>query len=158
MSSNVRRLVLGATFIILAVVGIWLVARLVASDRSISNLGDDEFEIGAEVVRDSVSDGPIFLRDLINGGRDIYVTHDGSAGNDGFVAFTAYGTTGCLLQYDQEVGHLFDDCEEISWPADGTGLLQYPIRRNNGNLYIDINFQERPRSTDSTTTTIQGDS
>jgi hypothetical protein len=158
VSSNVRRLVLGATFIVLAVVGIWLVARLVASDRSISNLGDDEFEIGAQIVRDSASDGPIFLRDLINGGRDIYVTHDGSAGNDGFVAFTAYGTTGCLLQYDQEVEDLFDDCEETRWPADGAGLLQYPVRYNNGTLYIDINFQERTRSLDSTTTTIQGDS
>jgi len=158
VSSNVRRLVLGAAFIIVAVVGIWLVARLVASDRSISNLGDDEFEIGAQVVRESVPDGPIFLRDLINGGRDIYVTHDGSAGDDGFLAFTAHGTTGCLLQYDQEIENLYDDCEDVRWPADGTGLLQYPVRYNNGTLYIDINFQERPSSLDSTTTTIQGDS
>ena len=161
MSVNTRRIVLGAMTAVAVVVGLWLIAAGPASDRSVSNLGTDRFDsLRPQNVARDAAEGPIYFRDPLNEGRDIYLTHDGGDIDAGFRAFSALNAdTGCLLQYDPDANDLFDVCDGSRKSVDFAGQLEYPITIRDDRLVIDLNFQERSTTTAVTTTApSEGDS
>lgn len=165
MSPNSRRLLLGAATVVLVLGGLWLIAAGPGSDRSVSNLGPERFDsLRPQNVARDAAEGPIYFRDPLNEGRDIYLTHDGGDIDSGFRAFSAVNTaTGCLLQYDPTAGDLFDVCDESRHGADFAGQLEYPVTVRDNRLVIDLNFQERATTTTSSpvttsTTAQEGDS
>lgn len=155
MSTNARRLLLGTVTVIAVMLGLWLIAVGPGSDREVSNLGPDRFEsLRPRNVARAAAEGPVFFPDPIREGRDIYITHDGGDLDDGFAAFSAVNeNTGCLLQYDRAAGDLFDVCDESRHSVDFAGQLEYPVSVRDDRLVIDLNFQDRPATTDTNATT-----
>ncbi|MGY9072156.1 MAG: hypothetical protein ACKVHU_04330 [Acidimicrobiales bacterium] len=143
MNPTVQRVALGASVIVLGLIGLFLLAWGPASDRSVSNLGPDEFRVNARTIREAAPEGPVFFADPISEGRDIYVTHSGATTTSGFTAFAARADSGCLVEYDRALGDLADTCTGVRYPSTGEGLLEYPVRYSNERLFVDLNFQER---------------
>ncbi|MFT5530591.1 MAG: hypothetical protein ACI91O_000604 [Candidatus Poriferisodalaceae bacterium] len=143
MSPTAQRVVFSAVVIVVAIGGLFALAWGPASDRDVSNLGPDEFRVNARTIRDAAPEGPVFFGDPIDEGRDIYVSHAGSTTTSGYVAYSARGTSGCLLQLDREIGDLVDTCDGTRYSSTGERLDAYPVRYLNDRLFIDLNFRER---------------
>ena len=72
--------------------------------------------------------GPILFQDLLNRSRDIYVQH---LGGDDWRAFEAHAPGAprrCFLEWRAATREFVDACDGRTFPADGTGLVQYPTR------------------------------
>jgi len=124
-------------------------------------LGDETFggqraeRLAAEIDRD----GPILYPDVAAGDRDIMLQHLGDDPERGWFAFAARpeGTSrDCTVRWDstEEVFRLLDPdgevrepCDGQEFPADGTGLPQYPVAVRDGRLDVDLNAAQRETST-----------
>ena len=99
-----------------------------------ANLGPEVFRIKAVTVSDNA---PLFQADPLGRGRDIWLTEiDGR-----FLAFAARGPSTCVVEWQPP--EFVDSCDGTAYPADGTGLLHYPVVVDDDDLAIDINFLER---------------
>lgn len=125
-------------------------------------LGDQTFQ-GGDVERlaaEIEERGPIFYGDVSDSGsgdaRDIILQHIGDDPEEGWFAFAAQPADkprDCTWQWqpDEELFRAACD-DDLTAPADGEGLRQYPIEIVDGDLDIDLNFERRV--TESTTTTV----
>ncbi len=129
-------------------------------------LGDQTFQGGnAERLADEIAEGgPILYGDVSDTGtadsRDIILQHIGDDPEEGWYAFLAYPPDqrrDCFWQWqpDEELFRATCD-EDLTAPADGEGLLQFPVVVDDGKLDIDLNH-ERRESTTTTTAPESGD-
>jgi hypothetical protein len=147
---NPRSLVLavgGVALGLLLVALLFIVAipSLTESGTVKVKLGTDTFGAGsAEDRAESIAaNGPVIYPDVSGGTRDIYLQHLGDDPNQGWYAFeTRRPGQGrdCPLNWNSDEVHFVDACDGTVVPADGTGLLSYPVVVNeDGNLVIDLN-------------------
>jgi hypothetical protein len=120
-------------------------------------LGDDRFSAGGVERRaDSIErDGPILFSDVAGGSRDIILQHIGAEPDEGWYAFSAQPagkSRDCFLRWQADVAQ-FEDCDGVLYPADGDdpALARYPVAIEDGELFVDINFEFREQG-DSTVT------
>lgn len=138
-------------------------------------LGDDNFYAGrvSRIAPEIIDRGPVLYSDVAGGDRDIYLNHLGSDPLTGWVAFDARPSESprsCTLLWvaNKEHFELFritkalgvgelppDRCAEEFWPADGAGLVTYPVTVANGAISIDLNGQDdSPPSQPGTTSSV----
>jgi hypothetical protein len=163
--ANPRTLALVAiSFVVMLLVGgaLFLVAlpSLNETGRVEVRLGDDTFDAGNKDLRaDSIlRDGPILFSDVASGQRDIYLQHTGDSPDVGWSAFDARRTgqgRECTLQWQPPSGPFRDPCDGSTVPADGAGLVQYPVSvTEEGNVVVDLNADRR-RAATSTSSSIE---
>lgn len=130
-------------------------------------LGADTFDAGNKDLRAAsiAADGPILFSDVASGQRDIYLQHTGDSPDRGWLAFDARKAgqgRDCTLRWQSGERVFTDPCDGTVVPADGTGLVQYPVTVTEaGNVVIDLNAERRraatttapPGGTDAPTTT-----
>jgi hypothetical protein len=147
---NPRSLVLaigGVALGLLLIVLLFIVAipSLTESGKVKVKLGTDTFDAGsAEARAESIAaHGPVIYPDVSGGTRDIYLQHIGDDPNQGWYAFeTRRPGQGrdCPLEWHSDQVQFVDVCDGTVIPANGTGLLSYPVVvTENGNLVIDLN-------------------
>ncbi len=103
------------------------------------DLGDDEFEAGAATLQaDEIAEnGPITYPDPANFDDPIWVQHLGEDPLRGWYAFDAVVDGECVVAWEPG-SEEFVDCAGTSYLADGTGLPQYVVRIDGGELRIDL--------------------
>jgi hypothetical protein len=132
--------------------------ELASSGSVKSHLGTATLAVGrAPTLAAQIDEqGPLLLPDLAGKDRPIFVQHLGADASKGWVAIQALipGEPGrCVIRW-APASHTFrDPCTGITYPADGTGLVRYPVtvlpsRR--------INIDLRIRFTSSATVTTGG--
>lgn len=119
---------------------LWLLTVLI-SNRTVTPKGPftaEEFEVGR--IDRLVERVPFPLQDPLGRGRHIFVQHLGDDADERWLAVSAYAPgqddESCALVWG---GEAFEDpCTGAAFPADGTGLDQYPARVDDGRLYVDL--------------------
>lgn len=98
--------------------------------------------------------GPILYSDVASGDRDVFLQHVGDDVDEGWLVFAARPVDAgrdCTLVWDPDAEVFEDPCSDRTFPADGDGLVQYPVEIDeDGVLVVDLNFDERPPETTST--------
>jgi hypothetical protein len=111
-------------------------------------IGDDVFKAGsAEARSESIAaDGPTLYSDVSGGTRDIFIQHIGEDPLTGWYAFDARRPgqgRDCPLDWDAAAEVFRDRCDGTTVPADGTGLIAYPVEvTEDGELIVDLNPDE----------------
>lgn len=157
---NPRSLALALGGVLIGIVV--LVVVFVVALPSLTEEGQIEVKLGAETFTvgqarpkaESIAiDGPFLFSDVANGQRDIYVQHLGDDPLTGWSAFDARlpGTgRDCSLRWEREPGQFVDPCTGQVVPADGAGLVRYPVEVTaDETVVVDFNADRRA----STTTT-----
>lgn len=107
-------------------------------------LGDDTFDAGqAERLAPSIDrDGPFLFSDVSSGQRDIFLQHTGTSATEGWLAFDARRPgqpRDCSLVWQRDTRDFRDPCDGTVVPADGTGLLSYPVTvTEEGGVIVDL--------------------
>ena len=131
--------------VVVAVGLLWLLTVLI-SNRTVTPRGpfeQDAFEVGR--VSRLARRVPFLLPDASpNRARDVYVQHLGDDEEEGWLVFSALapGQTDreCFLRWDERRESFRDPCEGTEFPADGTGLTQFPSDvSDDGTLTVDLN-------------------
>ena len=143
--SLASKLILGGIFaVVLAICVIGAVLAITAGDDGVEvRLGDDEFRaVDAETGADTIAEDrtPLVFPDPIAAGRPLYVHHLGPRPAVGWIAVEAIapGTDECLVEWDVDAQE-FVDCEQLRYPADGTGLTAYPAEvDDDGRVVVDL--------------------
>jgi hypothetical protein len=157
--------ILGGIFLV--VLGICVagaILAIAANDPDVDvNLGDDEFQIHRidDLARRIADDAPEAYGDPTGGNRPIIVQHLGDDVDTGWVVILAVapGSETCAVNWDAD-DDVFRDCEGETYPADGTGLEQFPWRVDDHTLFIDLGrgpSSEPSPTTTSTTILVTGD-
>jgi hypothetical protein len=140
--------------VLAVVVFVFAVPSLEESGDIENNLGDDVFsDIRAdeELARDIAERGPLLISDVAGGDRDVFVQHVGDDPEKGWLVFAARPADAgrdCTLAWDGEQEQFDDPCSDRTFPADGEGLKQYPVERDEDDfLVVDLNFEDRPEET-----------
>lgn len=138
---------LGAATVLGVAAMIWLFTQVggVGSGRDIElNLGDTVFFPGNvdRLSSDIATLGPLLFSDVSGGDRDLYLQHLGDDERQGWSAFAARqgdATRDCSVEWQADDAQFVDACDGTIYPADGTGLPQYPVTIDaDGNITIDI--------------------
>jgi hypothetical protein len=105
-------------------------------------LGDEEFEAGVATLQaDEIDEnGPITYPDPANFDEPIWVQHLGDDAERGWYAFDAVVDGECIVNWQAE-SEEFVDCNGVSYLADGTGLRQFTVRIDEGELFIDLSTE-----------------
>ena len=148
---------------IATVLGIVAMVFLVTRTADLAQSGDVQINIGDEVFAPGNIDRlsadieaqstPRLFSDPSGGDRDIWLQHIGDQPESGWYAFAvrpADAPRDCFVQWQVEDQEFTYNCDDRTFPADGTGLFQYPVSiAANGEITIDLNAADR----ESTTTT-----
>jgi hypothetical protein len=131
-----------------AVLLVIFVLRLSESPGAKVQLGDPVFEVGqvrrlAPPIR---RQGPLLFPDLLRRNRTVYVQHLGDEPTQGWLAFEAHrpdGPASCQLRWRPASTDFVDPCDGRTYPADGTGLVQFKTEVRNkkkagATLYVDL--------------------
>jgi hypothetical protein len=138
------------------------VPKLSESGQIEVKLGADRFDAGNNERRaESIAaDGPLLFSDVAGGQRDIILQHLGEDPNTGWYAFEARRPgqgRECFLRWNAARQEFDDECGGSAVPADGAGLVQFPIEiTSKGNVIIDLNAERRRAGTTSTSIPISG--
>ncbi|HEY1281993.1 MAG TPA: hypothetical protein VGF22_20090, partial [Acidimicrobiales bacterium] len=125
-----RALVVGISGVLAGAVLV-VVVLLAGNTRKEIKFGSDTFTAGsAASLARSV---PLIFPDPVNGDRPIFLQHLGPGVNHGWLAFDAQ-VDGCPLSWDAKAKEFVDTCTKDRYPADGTGLHQYPVSVRNGRV------------------------
>jgi hypothetical protein len=141
--------------VVLIVVFVIALPGLTEEGQIQMKLGVDTFTVGqARPKAESIAaDGPFLFSDVANGQRDIYIQHLGDDPLTGWSSFDARlpgAARDCSLRWEQDAGRFVDPCSGQVVPADGTGLVQYPVEVTaDETVVVDFNADRRA----STTTT-----
>jgi hypothetical protein len=141
-----------ALILVLFVVAI---PSLTESGKVEVKIGDDTFAAGSVESRSRAiaEDGPLLFSDVSGGQRDIYLQHIGDDPATGWYAFDARRpgqSRDCSLTWEPAAGEFVDPCDGTVVPADGTGLLAYPVVvTEDEKLVIDFNPDD-PATNDTT--------
>ena len=136
--------VLIASVIALAIAALmlWWVVRIASKNPEIANLGSEVFRFDAERLADEIDDrGPFLLQDPLNRGRELYVQHTGRSPKTGWRVISAYAGEAdldCLLQWSESDEEFVDPCTDETYPADGEGLVTYPVEVVDGRVEVDL--------------------
>jgi hypothetical protein len=163
-----RALAVAAAGVVLALALAFGVALLANRGSVDVQLGDETFQgYSAEEAAEQIEEGgPILYADAAGGDRDIVLQHLGGEDfTEGWLAFAARpggSPRSCTVQWfpgesgspDDGVFRLLDasgeqseDCSGEEFPADGTGLPQYPVSVRAGELDVDLNAADRATTT-----------
>ena len=123
-------------------------------------LGSDVFNAGkvSRIAPAIARAGPALYSDVAGGSRDLIVNHLGSDPEHGWIAFAARepgADRSCFVQWHADRALFVDTCSGHTYPPDGQGLEQYPVRVEDGNVIVDINrtaergAQREPSTTSS---------
>jgi hypothetical protein len=146
---------------IVGVVGIVVGTLLVVGVLLVNNLGTGSstttssrarFDVGpANSLANSIKqNGPLFFNDTATGARPLAIQHFGDDPNTGWRAFdAAIGT--CTITWDAHAQQ-FVDCNGVRYPPDGTGLHQYPVTVENGEVFVNLSIDATTTTTAPTTT------
>jgi hypothetical protein len=127
----------GATVVLTGIAGVLggilvfaIVANVVGTKADKADSPAATFDIGPadDRAKTIAKGGPILFQDLLNRSRDIYVQH---LGGDDWRAFEAHAPGAarrCFLEWRAATRDVVDACDGRTFPADGTGLVQYPTR------------------------------
>ena len=144
MNPQLRAVVIAAVGVIGGMALVFLVASSGSDDESglQFQLGDDEFEAGVASLQAEEIDqnGPITYPDPANFDQPIWVQHLGDDADRGWYAFDAIVDDDCIVNWDPDIEE-FVDCNGVSYLADGTGLHQFTVRIDDGELRIDLNTE-----------------
>lgn len=153
-SGSSRSLTLAAVGLALGIVAVvvafvMIVPRITEDGTVQVRLGDDRFAAGSAERRSASidSDGPILFSDVAGGQRDIFLQHIGDDPEQGWLAFDARlpdQSRDCSLVWRAEDELFVDSCDDANTvPADGEGLVQYPVEVDDGDLFVDLNASRR---------------
>ena len=107
-------------------------------------LGSDTYDAGgaAARARNIADGGPLLFSDVSSGKRDIYLQHLGTDATSGWFAFDARRpgqARDCTLRWQPTQSTFEDPCDGTVVPADGTGLLSYPVEvTDKGKVVVDL--------------------
>lgn len=142
--------VLVAAVGVLFALGLALLFAVLANRGDVEvRLGDDLFDAGqVESLAGPIDETgiPVFFPDVAQRDRPIYVQHLADDPQEGWLAFGAFdpNDASCLVEWDESRELFVNQCDaERTYPADGTGLRQYPTTVQDGRLLIDLNAIER---------------
>jgi hypothetical protein len=122
-------------------------------------LGDPTFQGGnAERLAEEIADrGPIIYGDISdsdNESRDIILQHVGDDPEEGWYAFRAQPADkgrDCTWEWQPDEELFRAKCDpSLTAPADGEGLVRYPVEVEDGKLDVDLNYADRPSTTTTT--------
>jgi hypothetical protein len=121
-----------ATALIAAVIIAVTLVELSSSGSVKSQLGSPTFLAGySRIYAPQVAQsGPILLPDPYGKNRSVFLQHLGPDRKLGWVAIQAVPpgeAPKCILHWDQGAMVFRDQCANRTWPADGTGLIRYPV-------------------------------
>lgn len=116
--------------------------------------GDPVFRPGSatNVSKLIATGGPIVLQDPTGGDRDIWLNHLGATETEGWFAFGARPLSAprsCSAQWQAARKAFVDSCDGTAYPADGTGLPQFPVAIG-ADGQLSIRLDTRSASTSST--------
>ncbi len=120
--------------VLTAVLLLVFVLRLARQPGGKVNLGDPEFHLGRASVFAPIvgSKGPLIFPPLRHGSVTLYVQHVAADPTKGWLAFGALPPgeidEKCLVQWRPLTHDFTNPCTQTRYPADGTGLDQYPVR------------------------------
>lgn len=146
--------------VIVLAIALGLVTLAINSRNSSElNIGDQTFQAGsaedkAELI---AKDGPILYGDVSGRkDRDMILQHIGTNPEKGWYAFLAAPLDkgrDCtwIWQPDEELFRAKCD-EDLTAPADGKGLPQFPVKVVDGQLDVDLNADARAAASTTTTT------
>jgi hypothetical protein len=140
-----KALIISAVSVVVLLGGLFLVAHLASRGDVTLNLGDKRFDAGkvhrlAKAIHDG--DGlPFLYQDLVGKDRNLFVQHEGSSDDKGWIAFGAFDPDKpeCVIDIDRTHHRLVGRCDHRTYPLDGKGLRQYPTAVEDGKLYVDLN-------------------
>jgi len=156
-SRSVVLAIAGVAIGIVLVLGLFVVAipSLTESGTVEVKLGSDTYDAGSATSRSkNIADGgPLLFSDVSSGKRDIYLQHIGDDVSTGWFAFDARRAgqaRDCTLSWQPSESNFRDPCDGTVVPADGTGLLSYPVTiTDKGKVVVDL----RGEDAEATTTT-----
>lgn len=146
-SRSVIIAVVGITLGVILVLVLFVVAipSLTESGKVEVKLGSDTYDAGrADARAGNIADGgPLLFSDVSSGKRDIYLQHLGDDPAEGWYAFDARRPgqgRNCTLEWQTGSGAFRDPCNGTMVPADGAGLLSYPVTvTDGGRVVVDLN-------------------
>jgi hypothetical protein len=156
-SRSIVLAIAGIAIGIALVLGLFVVAipSLTESGTVEVKLGSDTYDAGSASARaENIADGgPLLFSDVSSGNRDIYLQHIGDDVSTGWFAFDARRAgqdRNCTLSWQPALSNFRDPCDGTTVPADGIGLLTYPVTiTEKGKVIVDL----RGESDESSTTT-----
>lgn len=107
-------------------------------------IGDDVFNAGdVERISAEIDErGPILYSDVAGGSRDIILQHVGDDPESGWLAFDARepgSPRDCFLRWEPADRTFRATCDEsVVFDERGTGLPQYPVTVEDGEVVVDI--------------------
>ena len=144
MNPGLRAVVIAAVGVIGGVALVFLLASSGSDDESglQFQLGDDEFKAGVATLQaeEIVENGPITYPDPADFDQPIWVQHLGEDPERGWYAFDAVVNGDCIVNWEADQQE-FVDCNGVSYLADGTGLRQFTVRIEGGELRIDLSTE-----------------
>lgn len=156
-----RSIVLGVAGVVVGVALVLLlfvvaIPSLTESGKVQVKLGSDTYDAGSASARArNIADGgPLLFSDVSSGKRDIWLQHTGDDDATGWSAFDARRPgqgRSCTLEWRSGSQDFRDPCDGTIVPADGDGLLSYPVTiTDKGKVVIDLNPDR-----DATSTTVR---
>jgi len=144
VNPGLRAVVIAAVGVIGGMALVFLVASSGSDDESglQFQLGDDEFKAGVASLQaeEIVENGPITYPDPADFDQPIWVQHLGEDPERGWYAFDAVVNGDCIVNWEADQQE-FVDCNGVSYLADGTGLRQFTVRIEGGELRIDLSTE-----------------
>ena len=142
--------------ILVLVLFIVAIPSLTESGKVQVKLGSDTYDAGSSssLAKSIASAGPLLLPDVSGGRRDVFLQHLGDDPDTGWYAFDARRAgqpRDCSLGWSADDQHFVDPCDQSMVPADGTGLVSYPVTVTDGRVIVD--FRSDATSTTSTVPT-----
>jgi hypothetical protein len=152
-----RKRATGATFataaaasVIGAVLVVVLLVQLAHNNKIKSQLGSSVYVAARTTILMREIDtpgpdgrsGPVLFQALL-GSKDIYIQHQGTDSEKGWLAFDAHAPGAartCVLQWVMAQHEFKDPCDSRTFPADGTGLPHYSTTVNSSHrVVVDLN-------------------
>lgn len=157
-----RALAVSGVAIAVVLLGLYGAATLASNRSSLDvGLGDQTFQGGsAERLAEEIDErGPILYGDVSGErARDLILQHLGSDPGTGWYAFRAQPPEKgreCVWEWQEDEEQFRAGCDPaLTAPADGEGLERYPVRVQDGKLDVDLNYEDRPTTTVTTTTVL----
>lgn len=150
-----RALLVGGVAMVILLGGLWLISVVLSNRNSVDlRLGDATFQGGdAEGIAEEIAErGPILYPDVSGErSRDIILQHLGDDPGDDWYAFRAQPPDkprDCTWQWQPDEEQFRARCDRsLTAPADGEGLVRYPVRVVDDKLDADLNAADRTTTT-----------
>ncbi len=121
-----------AAALIGAVIVVVTLVELASSGSVKTHLGAATLNVGRadDLATQVAGTGPLLLPDLAGKDRPVFLQHVGADPKLGWVGIQALNpgeARTCVLRWDQAARQFRDPCTGVTYPADGTGLVRYPV-------------------------------